>query len=118
MVTTSTLIKLVLSARAEGDGMKLTSTARSVWLHLAQEHSLKSTSINFTTPTQMCPHNDAFRALSEPEVGFSGGMGVLGTSSRLFPLVDMIHPPVQPRAQAMYPTLRFLDLVPAYEHQH
>jgi bifunctional polynucleotide phosphatase/kinase len=51
------------------DDINIDTKSRKVWLTLAQKYGLQARALHFTTPTELCLHNDSFRALGGIQVG-------------------------------------------------
>ncbi|KAI2470179.1 polynucleotide kinase 3 phosphatase-domain-containing protein [Annulohypoxylon bovei var. microspora] len=71
------------------DDINIDAKSRKEWLAVAQEHDLRIIAMRFTASTELCLHNDSFRALA-------------GTQ-------------YNPEQRPIYPRLPFLGLVSTYE---
>jgi bifunctional polynucleotide phosphatase/kinase len=56
------------SNSADSDDFNSDATERKIWIALAQNHDVHVRAFNFTTPIDLCLHNDAVRALGGPLV--------------------------------------------------
>lgn len=77
------------------DDLNIDNATRKPWVSLARKHQVKVQAFYFTTPVDLCLHNDSFRALA--------GLEVAQLRLSISWVIYLLIPIVQPQTEAYLP---------------